>query len=408
MNTRNYIYKSAVFVFLASMIFLIVSCQQTLASQTEESIASLRVAAIEAQADGDLDKAEDLYTKALANAENSGSAMKIIEFLSRLVQVKIENRKLRETDELVSRALETANKIQNSHSNDSNLTVWMDDMAEAFYSRGERSQNAKVKDFCCDKYLKLKLAVADRYSTKLMGRANIYILSLERQEKYSQAVPIIQQLVSYAEKADSQEPKNISAFYYRLGVNYLGAREPAKAESAFNRCLDIEKQAGKDPMHVIYIERYTALAKLQENKLADAESFCRTYVGYHSKFIGPANEITAGDYIVLGSILEKSGKIAEASKYYQMSLDAFDQRVKHTPCSLDAAAGQMAAAEALAHIESESGKKVQAKALQARAAQIRRQHPNWIISPTDTYSFLLGGQMPCLMDSIPTKVKFPL
>jgi hypothetical protein len=137
---------SCLFVLAAIITLFIIPKAALATSPQEQSIFSTRLQALKAHGDGNLDLADTLYTQALSTAENAGSKMSIIEFLSRLTQVKIQNHKLGQTDQLVQAAIKLALSIKDTSDSDSNLMVWMNDMADAFLKKGEIPKKKTLKN----------------------------------------------------------------------------------------------------------------------------------------------------------------------------------------------------------------------------------------------------------------------
>jgi tetratricopeptide (TPR) repeat protein len=239
----------------------------------------------------------------------------------------------------------------------------------------------------------------------LGARAQIAIASFQQRKHYQDAIDIFDALIPYLRRTAPNDYEKIAAFYYGLGITYLAAHMPNKAEPAFQTCLNIEKHlVGKnDPhtLHVIMIERFAAIAQLEKGNLKEAITLGHLCVDNHAKYIAPTHLWTAGDYLVLASMLAKNGNSAEAVHYYTLGLGAFTSIGKAT-ASKEYDAGQSVACEGLVQMGLKTGNLSQVNALRNRLSRLGEGRSNWPakIDEDTALFFGLWGHFPSPTDPI--------
>lgn len=394
-------------VFLYLFIHHIRIQQNTIA--LEKSLSSLRMQAIKAQTDGELDKADSLYTHALEEAKESKSSMKVIEFLSRLVQVKIQRHKLRQADPLVQEAVKLALSIKNTDASDSNLDVWMDDMANAFYKRGEHSTRDDIKEFCMRHYLDIKLPLEDNYDRFLIGKSNLLQQWLSYNGRETEAAPYANKTFDYLKRIKPADPEILAKPYFTEADGLAQKHEFIKAEAALRHALSVRHKL--DNGAYSEDELYLELAKLMEK----AEDFARAKAFYYKQLeieekLKPNNYLGTRENL-LAYLEESTGNLDAAMTLYKKSLDCFDH------CQPDKVtanneflhpdnqhyAGQVFAMEHLAQIERKNGHNSLASSLQAKAKQIRAHNPHWLVAhPNPDAFYAAHGFFPFQIDFLPT------
>ncbi len=408
-----------VLIFISSAIALFFYIQDIQIQQRtialEKSVSDLRLQALKAETEGDLNKANGLYTEALAEAEKSGSSMKIIEFLSRLIQVKIQNHKLGQTDALVQKAIKLALSIKDTAAGDSNIEVWMDDMANAFYKRGEHSIREDIKEFCLKHYLDIKLSIEDHYDSSLASKTSMLISQLNHTGRAAETIPYQEKLFDYLKRTKSTDPEIIASPYFTLADKLAKNHELLKAESAFRQGFAIEHKASNS-----YSDKaafYFSLARLAEEAgdLQKAIILYQKAIDIERQWLGKS-PITGFSENVLAFLEQRLGNFTEAAKLYNASLDCFNHCTPPQVTSTNAFlhpeggyfSGQVFAAEHLADIEFKREHLALASALRTRAKSIRANNPQWAAAKhPDPDSFYiqggwLGGYFPFPMEVIPT------
>ncbi len=403
-----------VLVFIISTVSLCFYVQhiqnQQKAISLEKSVSTLRTQALKAQTDGNLDKADSLYTQALAEAESSGSSMKIIEFLSRLVQVKIQNHKLGQTDALVQKAIKLALSIKDTTASDSNLEVWMDDMANAFYKRGEHSTREDIKEYCLKHYLDIKLPIEDHYDPLLVGKAHLLIAHLSNDGRDIEASPYGEKLCDYLKRTKPNDPNTLASVYLALSDIFAQRHQFANAESSLKQCFILRTKLNGSQGQEADLDFHLGLLKEKEGNLQAARIFYRKALELEKQC---AWTVRLGVYEnTLGFVEQRLGNIAEAAKLYAASLDRFYK----CPITKDDSAnaqvyparlvysGRVFAAEHLAQIALQKGNLMLAHALQAQAKGIRLKNPEWATCkhPDPDSVYPTGGMFPFPLEIIPT------
>ena len=385
---------------------------------TDQSISSIRLEALKAQNDNDLDRAEALYDKALSEAENSGSSMKVIEFLSRIVQIKIRNHKLGQTDALVQRAIKLALTIKTTSASDSNLEVWMDDMANAFYSRGEHSAREDVKEYCLKQYIDIELSTKDHYEPLLAGRAGLLTEYLNHNGRYLEQFPYDEKLFNYVQRTKSNDPFIMAAAYGGLGNACLLTHKPAAAEFAFKQCFLQRSKFGKNLGDEAELNFNLGHVKEEEGDLQAARTFYQKALEQEKECLRkPA--VSIGIYeSILGFFEQRVGNLTEAAKLFKASLACFDKCPIPEVTSANAIlhpegllySGQVFSSEHLAQIELKQGNPALAHSLQSRANKIRAQNPHWAACkhPDPNSFYALEGHFPFAVEAIPTRTSYTL
>ncbi len=391
---------------------------QQKAISLEKSVSNLRMQALKAQTDGALDKADSLYTQALAEAENSGSSMKVIEFLSRLVQVKIQNHKLGQTDVLVQKAIKLALTIKDTAACDSNLQVWMDDMANAFYKRGEHSIREDIKEYCLEHYLDIKLSTEDKLDPVLISRTMLLKSDCGQYGNYQKLVHYNEKLTSYMQRVNSVDPNNTVSMYLDLGMSYLLACRPADAEVALNRAFQPDqtnKSIVDDPRFYFYLGHAKEEEGDKERAKALYTKAFESIKKHAERFPSFNNTIYTGMYgATLGLLEYRLGNLTEADWLLRTSLITFEKcpvpKVNSTNKIIHpdgvVYSGQVFCLERLSQVASKQRKLTLARSLQEQAKKIRAQNSYWAATknPDPDHFYTIAGFFPYPVDIIPTHV----
>jgi tetratricopeptide (TPR) repeat protein len=344
----------------------------------EKSISTLKAQAMKAQYRGDLDKADNLYNAALVEAADSHCPMKVIEFLSRLVQVKIQNHKLGQTDSLVQQAMQLALAIKDTDAADSNLDVWMDDMANAFYKRGEHSTREEIKLYCLKHYMDIKLPIENCFDPLLIGRADQLICYLNNHQQESEFIHYQEQVFNYIQRTKPNDASIMSNAYLDLAKTKLCAHKFPDAESAFKQCFLLRKISTDNPGDQVELYLHLAQVREAEGHLHEARKYYQKAFDLQKQcgwLVGTARYANT-----LAFAEQRLGNLTKASKLYLESLDYLNNctkaQLKITPLIMRDC-GQVFAAEHLAQIASKQGNIALAKVLLANTKKIRDRNPYW-------------------------------
>jgi tetratricopeptide (TPR) repeat protein len=404
-------------IFITAVCLL--SNQLALAvSPSDNGISILRSEALEADGNGEYGRAESLYQKALAAARQSGSKTKVTEFLSRIVQVRIENHKLLETDAFVQESIQLARAINNTTASDSTLSVWMNDMADAFYSKGEQTAREDIKEYCLKHYLDVKLGMEDRYDPQLLGKANLLLLRYQHSGRYSEALPYAEKLFSYKQRTKSGDPQFMADAFIGLAHEYLLIQDPTKAVRALNQGLQIKKSMDEDIIYEAIADKLLGIAEFETGSFDAARVLYRRALELMYKNIGRENVHTNSGEILLGLLEQRAGNLKEAARLFRASLDGFDNSKPETITPVNkflhlegiTYSGQVISAEHLAQIAVKQENLPLAQSLQIRARKIRAQNPYWAAcnNPAPDTFYMIGGHFPFPIEIIPTRSDMPL
>jgi tetratricopeptide (TPR) repeat protein len=351
-------------------------------------------------------EADALYLQAVDMAKLSGKKKALVEMLSHLARNRVLYLKPEDADPFAKQTIDIIRASKKDDSYDPEMGVWGSDLTDAYYERGEITKDATKKNYLAERYLLLSFLLKDGFDQLVAQRAEVIITALDYDGKYVEATALTNAMLGYLKRTRPWDSQQIANAYLKLGVNLLGAKQTAQAGQAFFYCLDTDKKAGKrDGIHLIYLERYGAVLRMEEGKLAEAESLIKSYLVNHTKFVGSVTECVGEDYYFYAYIFEKEKKTENALKYYRMSLEVFDKLAKKLKTHGDK--GTVFSGQALAAEGIERLKGPDAILMSARAKNIRKQFPEWskrsnLDGPT---FFILWDHLPWPMGTIPTRVK---
>ncbi len=380
---------------------------------SNNSLSMLRAEALEAEGSGEFNRAEALYEKALRAARQSASKTKVVEFLSRIVQVRIENNKLSDTDALVQEVVELAQSLKNSSESTSTLTVWLNDMTDAFYAKGEHTTRDDTKEYCLKRYLDIRLVTDDHFDSQLLAKANLLTLHLQHLGRYREALPYVEKSLRYQQRTNKYDPKCIAAALGSLGAAYLLVSDPIKAENLQHQCIQIQKCLCKDVVQQGISEKCLGVAEFEKGNFEAARKLYRHALELYYPTIGRTNIHTNHGEVLLGLLEQHVGNLKEAAKYFRAGLDGFDrcQLPDVTPVNkfmqLDGMvySGQVICAEHLAQIAAKQGDLQLFRSLLARAKKIRAKNPDWQAcnNPAPETFYMISGHFPFRLEIIPTR-----
>jgi tetratricopeptide (TPR) repeat protein len=392
-----------------SLFITVISClSNQLAfgvTPSDNGISILRAQALEAEGNAEYDRAESLYQKALTAARQSGSKTKVVEFLSRIVQVRIENDKLSHIDALVQEAIQIAQSLKNSAASDSTLSVWMNDMADAIYSKGEHTKRDDIKEHCMERYLDVKFAMVDVWDPQLMCKANLLTSHLTSEGKYLEAVPYVERTTAYLERTQPQEINRIGWQYFVLATNYSAANDAAKARFTFEKSMQLQAKIGCSQGYEAPAAKELGTLALEQDDLEAA----RRLFNQAAALDKSAMREVAQDECGLGFVEQRASNFEAASRHFRASLNcaAHCPRDKTEPInlvSLDSIV--VVASEHLAQVLELSHKdQTLIQSLQGEAKKVRAQRSEWASkNPDPERYFLTWWRLPYHIEIIPTRL----
>src|SRR5277367_2981915 len=125
----------------------------TITKTDNGALNTLKLRARQAETSHDYEHEDACYLQALTEAKKSGTKTDVLEILSRLVRERVENHKLKEIDPFIEQALAIVKTLKGTSSYDPEMSVWMDDIADVLYARGEHTSNQQIKMYCARRYL---------------------------------------------------------------------------------------------------------------------------------------------------------------------------------------------------------------------------------------------------------------
>ena len=406
------IFTTVLFIFIRNE-----SNKQKIIS-AENTISELRIRALKYKIKGNLDQAESLCNEALKQAKFCQSNIEIIEFLSRLVQIKLFNHKLVQTDALTQRALKLALTLKDSSTTDSSLEIWMDDMANCFYKRGEFSIQDNTKKFCLEHYLEIKLSMDSKPDSALISRAIEFTKYCNMSGNYSEAIYYNKRLIKYLERVDLRSKFDA---YLGLSFAYLLANQPIAAEDALKKQFQISEVNNTNMMNGTNDSRfflYYGHAKEEENDFAAAQRFYMKALQLQKQSLDKLSSLN--DFIynglyraTLGSLEYRLGNLNEANKLLQDGLSFFKKCPVPQANSKDhpegiVYSGQVFCLERLAEVATKEHSLHSIESFQSQAKIIRDKNPYWAESEnTDPNAFyMVAACFPYKVEIMPTRFSF--
>lgn len=352
---------------------------------------------------GNLKKADALYQEALAQARDEKAKTTVIEILSRLVRVRIDDNRIKDTEPLVTQAVDIVTSLKGKANYDPEMNVWMDDMADAFYSTGQRASHENVREYCLRRYLDIKLPIADRFDVQLMAKANLLTNYLQHKGNYLDALEYAEKSFAYLEQGRPNDPETMAIAYYSLGNAYLAAQKSSKAELAFDRCLKLMNRRSRNIVWEGIAKGHLATAKLEAGKIADARELYRQAIDLHRQSIGVTAALTQWDYIALGLLEQQVGDLTKARELFRNAFEASHKEGTRRNISGNflrsegaVYSSKVIAAEHLAQIEKTRGEFSSSKSHLTMAKKIRAANPDWAINKNTNpeFFYLLTGFFP--------------
>jgi hypothetical protein len=119
----------------------------------------------------------------------------------------------------------------------------MDDMANAFYKRGEHSTRNDIKEYCLKHYLDIKLPTEDHFDQALASNADILISYFGHAGRDPEASLYQKKLFDYLQRTKPTDPDVIASSYVNLAQKLAKNHQPVEAESALRRGFAIKQHS---------------------------------------------------------------------------------------------------------------------------------------------------------------------
>lgn len=152
------------------------------------------------------------------------------------------------------------------------------------------------------------------------------IAELSRAGKYSQAVPLAQQLLADMEKAHGPDHRDVAASLNNLALLYGSRGQDADAEPLYKRALAIlEKVYGLDSSEVApELNNLAALYQRQE-RYADAGPLFKRALAIREKSLPSGHPDLGQSLNNLATLYEKQGRHADAEPLFKRSLVIYEK-----------------------------------------------------------------------------------
>ncbi len=399
----------SLFLLASSLVFA-----SSAIANSDHEVNDVRRLILQARKAGDseseIKKAELLYLQALKLCTENMS-LERLEILARLVHLQINDHRLSETTPLVKDAIATVKHAQAVKKVSGEQAVWIDDISDAFIFRGERTDKEEIKEFCLERYLDLKFAVASGFDRELGSRASLLSNHYLAQGKYAKALPYLQQNFDFTEKLGLKNPIPLSLAKEVLGGAYCALKQFDRATQAYTDSLAFSRQNGKDPNYDGITLRMLGLVKSQAGDIVSAEKLVNQAKLVHEGIGQKAATQDAWDEYVLGLIALKQSHSKAGSEHFQKSLDLFDAGSSNGTGKIEAAsinAGQVLCLRRL--IELDSKKTAGAvKAMHQRVYDLISENKDWLLkkNPDPEQYCLLFGRMPEDVDILRSRLALP-
>jgi tetratricopeptide (TPR) repeat protein/CHAT domain-containing protein len=160
------------------------------------------------------------------------------------------------------------------------------------------------------------------YAAALNDLAQLY----SSQGQYSDAEPLFKRALAIREKALGPDHPDVAATLNPFGELYFAQGKYAEAEVAFKRALAI-REKGLGPDHSDVAESVNDLAVLydKQGKYSEAETGLKRALAIWEKTLGPEHAYVASGLNNLASIYQKQGRYTDAEPLYKRSL-AIDEK----------------------------------------------------------------------------------
>jgi tetratricopeptide (TPR) repeat protein len=393
-------------IFLV-MILILADCPHSVIAADKKSEAwhHLIDKGDEAESARNFDVADAWYRIALKEAEKQGSSSKQVRALSQLVRNRLDSKKLAETEPFFGRILQTVENSRRSRKYDPEMLVWVQDTADAYYSRAELSENPVAREFCVKHCIDCKLAVAERFDPEVWSRIGLLQTSYAMQGRYPEAVLLCDRAFEYLLKTRPNDVAAKTLHLDQIANLALVSKQLSKAENFYKQEQQLSKSAGVvSKSHDASLEREFGTIQLWQGNLESARMHYGRALQFDEEVSGKKSFACGLDNYALGILAEKLRKDSEAERFFQTALGTFDASAQSSPGQVEQGR-KLQAADHLSKVLYRQGKKALAGALEKRVKQLRSQHPEWakVSNPAPEDFFLVWGFLPYPIDYVPSR-----
>jgi tetratricopeptide (TPR) repeat protein len=146
-------------------------------------------------------------------------------------------------------------------------------------------------------------------------------IKLEKQGRYSEAIPLAQRALAIFEKSLGPDHPNVAASLNNLAELYLNQGRYADAVPLFKRSLAIkEKTLGPDHPKVASSLNSLAVLYARQGRYADAEPLFKRSLAIREKSLGPDHPNVGASLGELAGLYNKQGRYADADPLFKRSL----------------------------------------------------------------------------------------
>ena len=180
---------------------------------------------------------------------------------------------------------------------------------------------------CCGTWLMPTLVAADE--VKELIELHNQVLKLGSEGKYSEAIPLAQELVQRGEKVFADKPQSLAIGLTDLASLYDKQTRYTEAEPLYQRALKLRENAlGPDHLHVAVTLQALALLYDNQARYAEAEPLHQRALKWFEKALGPEHlNVAAALDLLAGSYLRQA-RYAEAEPLFQRALKLYEKALR--------------------------------------------------------------------------------
>ena len=147
------------------------------------------------------------------------------------------------------------------------------------------------------------------------------VMELEKQGRYSEAVPLAQRALALYDKVLGHDHPDVATALYNLAELYRREARYVDAEPLFQRSIAIgEKALGSDHPHVAFSLNRLALLYYAQGRYTDAEPVLKRSLAIYEKVFGPDHQYVVSALNGLASLYDAEGLYADAEPLLKRSL----------------------------------------------------------------------------------------
>ncbi|GFF61344.1 putative Pfs, NB-ARC and TPR domain protein (JCVI) [Aspergillus udagawae] len=269
------------------------------------------------QIQGKLKEAEEMYQRVLAGYEKAlgpdhTSTLNTVDNLGSLYK---DQGKLKEAEEMYQRALAGKEKALGP---DHTFTLdTVNNLGLLYYNQGKLKEAEEMYHRALAGHE--KALGPDHTST--LGTVNNLGLLYSSQGKLKEAEEMYQRALAGHEKAVGPDHTSTLLIVNNLGNLYCDQGKLTEAEETYQRALaGYEKALGSDHMSTLGTVNNIGSVYSDQGKLEDAEEMYQRALTGKEKVLGPAHTSTLKTVNNLGNLYSDQGKLKEAEEMYQRAL----------------------------------------------------------------------------------------